>query len=190
MFAGWGGNKNLPLRGGLRGKKKRIPFWVLWKSQSGGGGGYVSEKIIAFFGSLYLPSLNPFIVRCFVTAVLSLILLTSAYPPLKMRAGTSVSAYVCFCVYTRARTRKKRSNDTPAEENRNSCRLGAKKIRATAAVWAWHGSALSFQLPVTVRGRGLWEERTQHKPGSSYCLLRLLLRVPTQTPSHRKGVCL
>lgn len=90
------------------------------------------KKIIAFFGSLYLPSLNPFIVRCFVTAVLSLILLTSAYPLRRhagTRAGTSVSACVCCCVYTRVRTRIKKQQHT-SRGKQKQLQTGSKKDKS------------------------------------------------------------
>lgn len=64
---------------------------------------YFSQNNCLFFGSFYLLSLNPFIQRCFVTAVLSLIPLTPAFP-LRRHTTTHALPWVCVNPHTHTKT--------------------------------------------------------------------------------------
>lgn len=113
------------------------------------------------FGSFYLDCLNPFILRCSRTTVLSLIPVT----PYPLRR-THIHHHERVYLFTK----------NLSSSNRNSWRLWAKKIRVAAAVWVWHGFASPFQLSVTVWERGA--QRNLYKVQKNqwlhivYCCLR------------------
>lgn len=151
MFAGWGWKKPLPPQWRLEGKKenpylgslkvterrrqrrRRLCFW----------------KNNCLFWQPLPPLAKSFHCEMFRDCCPQSHPSYFCLPPQKTRRHTRWHECECTCVFLcvyQCVHKKKKQPNTPAEENRNSCRLGAKKIRATAAVWVWHGSALSFQL--------------------------------------------
>lgn len=98
-------------------------------------------KIIAFFWQLLPPLTKSFYSEMFCDCGPQSHPSYSCLPPQKTHNNTCITMSVCKPPHTHKNT---------SRGNRNSCRLWAKKIRATAAVWVWHSSAPSFQLSMTV----------------------------------------
>lgn len=134
----------------------------------------ISFKIIAFFPcSFYLLPLNPFNSEMFCDCCPQPHPAHSCLPPPQK---THKHIHYHECVYTPAHKNMSR-------ENRNSCRLWAKKIRGAAAVWVRCSSAPSFQLSDSL-GERVWEKPQQSTESSGflnvYCYLWCSYDTPCQ----------
>lgn len=134
-------------------------IWFLWKSLSSS---YISQNICRFWQLLPLLS-KSFYSEMFSDCCPQPHPSYSCLPPRRTHKHMHCHEFV----YTPA-------HKSTSRGNRSSCRLWAKKIRATAAVWVRHSSASSFQFSVTV-----WETGTEKNHYKVQKLVVFLLSTAT-----------